>query len=162
MIAFTHAAREGAFPPNRATAARAGTPSEETLVIEKAQRGLLFMTPGPLVGEPEWQVVRKTLRLSDREFQIVRAAFDGLREPAIARELGISTHTVHTYVTRMYCKLGVSDRSQLLLQVFAVLLSHRAAPVLGGVQHKGRAIASDVHALRTTRRPETRVTSQGR
>ena len=36
---------------------------------------------------------------------------------AIALELGISQHTVHTYLSRLYRKLGVTSRVQLVLSV---------------------------------------------
>jgi DNA-binding NarL/FixJ family response regulator len=38
---------------------------------------------------------------------------------AIARRLGISPHTVHDYVRRVYEKLGASSRGAMILRVVA-------------------------------------------
>lgn len=81
---------------------------------ELARRG----SPGSrlLAGE-EWQRAERGLHLSGREVEIVRAIFDDRTESAIAQGLGISPHTVHTHVERLYRKLGVTSRTQLVLRV---------------------------------------------
>lgn len=50
--------------------------------------------------------------LSDREREVLSGIVGGLSNGAIAAELGISEHTVKTYVGRIYEKLGVSTRAQ--------------------------------------------------
>ncbi len=65
-----------------------------------------------------WGQIAKILTLSSRELQIVQGMFDDLEESAIADNLRISTHTVHTYVGRLYRKLRVSSRTALILAVF--------------------------------------------
>ncbi|NOT00972.1 MAG: helix-turn-helix transcriptional regulator [Phycisphaerales bacterium] len=85
-----------------------------------------------LLHEVEWRALAERLRLSDREAQLVRGVFDGRNETAIAADLGISVHTVHTYFERLYRKLSVSNRSELLVEVFAAHLSRefeRVSPV---------------------------------
>ena len=77
---------------------------------------------GSLIGEAQWHSIGKALGLSAPELQIVRCLFNGKKEAATALELRISVHTVHTHIGRMYRKLGVSDRCQLLLQAVAVYL----------------------------------------
>ncbi len=67
----------------------------------------------------EWSTISRKMKLSEREFQIVQGVFDDKREVEIARELQISAHTVHTYLGRLYRKLGVSSRAQLIVRVFA-------------------------------------------
>jgi DNA-binding NarL/FixJ family response regulator len=69
-----------------------------------------------------WAYVCTALRLSPREKQILQAVFDDQKEDAIAHELGISPHTVNTYFQRMYAKLHVSSRPQLILRVMAEYL----------------------------------------
>ena len=54
-----------------------------------------------------WKVIANSLRISDRELQIIQGIFDDRKEFAIADELTISVHTVHTHLERLYRKLGV-------------------------------------------------------
>jgi DNA-binding NarL/FixJ family response regulator len=54
--------------------------------------------------------------------QIVRGVFDDHKEEQIGCELGISRHTVNTYFQRIYRKLRVSSRPQLILRVMAEYL----------------------------------------
>ncbi len=75
-----------------------------------------------VLPESAWGPVSRGLHLSPREVQIVRATFDDLKECAIAGDLGISAHTVHTHVERLHRKLGVADRAQLILRVIDVYL----------------------------------------
>jgi len=49
----------------------------------------------------------------------VRAVFDGNSEKDAAARLGLSPHTVHTYLWRIYRKLHVQSREELLVRVFA-------------------------------------------
>jgi len=67
----------------------------------------------------EWRSLAATLGLSPREAGIVRAVFDGASEKDAARALGLSPHTVHTYLWRVYRKLQVRSREELLVRVFA-------------------------------------------
>ncbi len=48
--------------------------------------------------------------LSDREVEILRLIARGLLYKEVADELGISTHTVHTFLKRIYSKLHVHNR----------------------------------------------------
>jgi DNA-binding NarL/FixJ family response regulator len=73
-----------------------------------------------------WQRVAKALRLSDRELQIVQCIFDSKAEPAIAEELRISAHTVHSHLERLYRKLDVHERTGLTVRVFATYLSFQS------------------------------------
>jgi DNA-binding NarL/FixJ family response regulator len=72
-----------------------------------------------LIAQPAWEVLRVQLQLSPREMQIAQGVFDSQKERCIAFELGISPHTVNTYLQRMYRKMGVSNRTQLVLHVLA-------------------------------------------
>ena len=74
----------------------------------------------------QWGRIAKSLRLSPRESQVVRCIFDSLAESAIAAEAGISRHTVHSYVRRVYYKLGIHDRCDLLIRVFDAHLAIEA------------------------------------
>ena len=70
-----------------------------------------------ILSKVAWRTIAKSLQLSHREFQIARALFDDEKELCIARELGISKHTVNTYLQRLYQKLQVSSRVQLVVRL---------------------------------------------
>ncbi len=53
--------------------------------------------------------------LSDREHEVLCRLAEGHTYGAIARSLGLSTHTVDTYVRRIRAKTGVHNRMQLIL-----------------------------------------------
>jgi len=76
-----------------------------------------------LLPDSAWLDLGSVLRLSPRELQIVRGVFEDRKEETIAFDLGISPHTVNTYFQRLYSKLGVSSRPQLILRVMAEYLA---------------------------------------
>ncbi len=51
--------------------------------------------------------------LSGREEQVLRRIAAGLTHDQVARRLGISRHTVDTYVKRIRAKLGVGNKAEL-------------------------------------------------
>lgn len=55
--------------------------------------------------------------LSKREEDVVRLLLDGMQNREIAESLGLSQHTVKNYLFRVYDKLGISTRSELMLYV---------------------------------------------
>ena len=71
----------------------------------------------PVFSEQEWEQVAESLCLSPREVQITCGVFHDLKEAAIASRLGISPHTVHTYLERIYRKLSVNSRVQMVVRV---------------------------------------------
>lgn len=64
-------------------------------------------TPGP--EDP-------TTSLSDREREVLNLLAKGFAYQEIAELLGISTHTVRTYVRRLYEKLQVTSRGQAVFE----------------------------------------------
>ena len=71
-----------------------------------------------------WRRVTGMLALSARESEILQAVFEDQKEYCIAANLGISSHTVHTHLERIYRKLHVSSRVELVVRVFAAYLSN--------------------------------------
>jgi len=57
--------------------------------------------------------------LSNREEQIARLVVEGLPNKEISEALRLSPHTVKNHLYRIYNKLGVSNRSELILYVTA-------------------------------------------
>jgi DNA-binding CsgD family transcriptional regulator len=92
-----------------------------------------FVPPAPLpvpynpgrslLPSDAWNRLSEALRLSRREAQIVEGVFEDQKEEAIAYELGISPHTVNTYFQRLYAKLQVSSRPQLIVRIMAEYLT---------------------------------------
>lgn len=69
--------------------------------------------------------------LSEREDQVLREISRGLTHGQIATRLGISPHTVDTYVKRIRSKLGVGNKAELTR---AALLGRLAAPTGRGTK----------------------------
>jgi DNA-binding NarL/FixJ family response regulator len=76
-----------------------------------------------------WRLLAGSLELSQREFQILQAVFDDQKESAIAANLSISSHTVHTHLERLYHKLGVTSRVTLVTRVFVEYLTRSPVSV---------------------------------
>ena len=70
-----------------------------------------------LMGEPTTPLVNSkgAKLLSKREEQVVRCLVEGRTNSAIAHELKISENTVKNYLYRVFNKLGVSSRVEVLL-----------------------------------------------
>ena len=81
-----------------------------------------------MFSEQAWGEIARSLKLSGRELQIVREVFDDHTEFAIARNLNLSPHTVHTHCERLYHKLAVTDRVKLVLRVTNEFITLTFAP----------------------------------
>jgi len=56
-------------------------------------------------------------RLSDREFEVLRALGSGMLVKDVAAELGLSAKTVSTYRTRLLEKMGLGSKAELVRYV---------------------------------------------
>jgi DNA-binding NarL/FixJ family response regulator len=76
--------------------------------------------------------------LSKREMDVVRSLAEGLTNREIAGRLGLSPHTIKNYLFRVYDKLGVSSRLELL---FMTLTQSDSKPsmVAPDASDRGRA-----------------------
>jgi DNA-binding NarL/FixJ family response regulator len=54
-------------------------------------------------------------RMTKREAEVVRLAVEGLSNREIGQQLGLTEHTVKNYLFRVFDKLGVSNRVELVL-----------------------------------------------
>jgi DNA-binding CsgD family transcriptional regulator len=69
--------------------------------------------------DQSWLAIVCSLGLSDREAQIAQLLLGpDNREDVIAGMLAISPHTVHTHLERLYRKLGVTSRCQVVARLF--------------------------------------------
>jgi DNA-binding NarL/FixJ family response regulator len=64
-------------------------------------------------GQPSAADPMHGLSLSDREEQVLRKISQGLTHGQIGTRLGISRHTVDTYVKRIRAKLGAGNKAEL-------------------------------------------------
>ena len=71
------------------------------------------------------EATARHLGLSHRERQIAQGILDGLTEVGIGRWLGISRHTVHTHIRRIYGKIGVNSRCEFVIQLLAVCMEEQ-------------------------------------
>lgn len=80
--------------------------------------GLIVWEDIPFLSAQEWREIVQALRLSPRESQIAACVVADKSEGDIATMLSISTHTVHSYLERLYRKTSVRSRCQLLIRIF--------------------------------------------
>ncbi|WP_018923522.1 LuxR C-terminal-related transcriptional regulator [Salsuginibacillus kocurii] len=69
-------------------------------------------------ARPAVQTVKEKIKLSPREEEVLELVIRGLNNRDIAQELYISDHTVKNHVTKIYQKLGVSDRANAISKVY--------------------------------------------
>jgi ATP/maltotriose-dependent transcriptional regulator MalT len=78
---------------------------------------------GSILSGHQWKDLAESLGLSGRELEIVQAIFNDQSQDGIAQQLGISPHTVHTHMERLYHKLAVSSRCGVVVRLFREYLS---------------------------------------
>lgn len=92
--------------------------------IDRVYRGQIWANSEQLryVLEALWAGARIRLTdargnvlLSKREEEIVLLVAEGLRNREIAAQLKLSEHTIRNYLFRVFDKLGISNRSELIL-----------------------------------------------
>lgn len=81
--------------------------------------------------------------LSERELQVVRCLAEGMTNREIAERMNLSQHTIKNYLFRVFDKLGVSSRVELLFMTLnhdpSEIASLRTLPLTGC--DKGRKIS---------------------
>jgi DNA-binding NarL/FixJ family response regulator len=75
-----------------------------------------------LFSDEAWSALRESLKLSAREVEITRYIFADCKEKVIAEELSLSPHTVRTYCERLYRKLNVNSRVEMVVSVMGEFL----------------------------------------
>ena len=108
-------------------------PPEAPIALRLLPRGTLPRTPAAgnqgtarpseRLGRAQWGELGETLGLSRRQIEIVRCVFDGLSEPGIGELLGVSPSRVHTHLDRLYKKLHVHGRCELVVAIFIEYMS---------------------------------------
>jgi two-component system nitrate/nitrite response regulator NarL len=81
--------------------------------IEHILGALVNLTPARFNGENGEPM------LTHREEDVVRLVTEGLKNREIAQKLGVAEHTIRNYLCRIFEKLGVSTRVELMRQAFS-------------------------------------------
>ena len=76
-----------------------------------------------LLSEHAWLEIASALEITKRELQIVQAVFDNQHETEIAKHFKISPHTVHMHMNRLFKKLTVKSRTELVLRIVEQLVT---------------------------------------
>lgn len=90
------------------------------------------------LGGEHWARIGAALRLSRRELEVVRSVFEYGPDPLIAVRLGISPHTVHSHLDRIYRKLNLSSRCDLVLRVFETYIAQEPVIAMNAGCDDGR------------------------
>lgn len=76
-----------------------------------------------MFGDHAWCEIGCALGVTKREVQIIQAVFDNLTQKGIANRLKITEHTAHTHLNRLFKKLKVSTRTELVLRVMEQMIA---------------------------------------
>jgi DNA-binding CsgD family transcriptional regulator len=96
-----------------------------------------------LLTPEQWIGVADALGITPRELEIIVLLLESKTREAVARTLHISTRTVRQHLERIYQKLGVSDRVELVLCIMHTRdeLMCRDCPYKGDLSHCQRSCA---------------------
>lgn len=72
-----------------------------------------------LFDDQTWTQVVEKLELPPQQARIVKGILHGMNDKQIAHQLGLSVPTVRTYLGRIFDRLRVDDRVQVILRVVA-------------------------------------------
>jgi DNA-binding NarL/FixJ family response regulator len=67
-----------------------------------------------------WRRIAQAMELSPQQLRIVELILRNHCDKQIAAAMGLKVPTVRTYLTRIFQHLGVRDRGELVLRVFAL------------------------------------------
>ena len=81
---------------------------------EDTQTVILHIENGNIAYTIVKQPLQERTTLSPREQEIVHLVSNGFPNKGIARKLAISQHTVNTHVRRIFDKLGVNSRAEMV------------------------------------------------
>ncbi len=71
----------------------------------------------------QWGKIHNILNVTNREMDVVRLIVAHESEKEVARDLGIKLSTVHSHILRIYQKLGINCRSELIARVYDAHIS---------------------------------------
>ena len=115
--------RENVFSAIKAGAAgyilKGSSPREIVESIHALYKGGAPMSPKiarKVIHEFQDDAMNDQFLLTPREKEIVKRVEEGLTYKEIGERLGISTHTVHTHIKKIYEKLQAKDRNDAIMK----------------------------------------------
>jgi len=82
---------------------------------------LLEMEKEDILTQPEWDRVVHSLTLAPRQADITWQLLHGCGDKQIAQNLGITVPTVRTHLSRLFSKLKLQGRQELVLCVLMLV-----------------------------------------
>jgi DNA-binding NarL/FixJ family response regulator len=76
----------------------------------------------PLIPAELWPQVVESLALSPQQAKLVALLLTGMRNKEIAAAMNLAEPTLKTYLNRIFRRLGVRDRIQLVVYVCSVAM----------------------------------------
>jgi DNA-binding NarL/FixJ family response regulator len=104
-------------PPPEIVAAIRAVASGEPILSPKATRTLITRLRAEPTGERAAAASRRLDALTEREHEVALAVGRGLSNAEIAKELYLSIPTVKAHVSRLFDKLGATNRVQIAITV---------------------------------------------
>jgi DNA-binding NarL/FixJ family response regulator len=86
---------------------------------KSAERTTNVLAKLPL-PEAQWAAIARQLRLAPQQRRIVELILRGCQDKQIVAELGLALPTIRTYLNRVFVRLHVADRMELVLMLFAM------------------------------------------
>ena len=81
-----------------------------------------------VISDNEWQIIAERLDLTSRQVDIVQAILAGrIKSQAIALPIGIKSSSVDEQIDRMYKRLDIHSKVELVVCVLAELLDLRTS-----------------------------------
>src|SRR5207253_4567713 len=129
----------------RGVLSRAESSEQHSKCVYTVHRGQIWATTRDMEYILEELVATRPLRivdahgsslLSKREEEVVALVADGLTNRQISEQLKLSEHTVKNYLFKVFEKLGISTRVELVL--YALSQNHRSHPAIDPVAHRNR------------------------
>lgn len=75
--------------------------------------------PRPLFNAGEWRCISTALCLSPMQTKVVALVIAGKTDRQIAIDLGVGISTVRAHLDKIFIRLGISGRAELIACVFA-------------------------------------------
>jgi DNA-binding NarL/FixJ family response regulator len=76
-----------------------------------------------ILSDHAWSEIAKALGITKREIQIIQGVFDNLTQKGIASRLNMNEHTAHTHLNRLFKKLNITTRTELVLRIIEQLIA---------------------------------------
>ena len=99
------------------------SPSQAAPPVKRGRASRRKRRGAALLSDHAWHEIGRTLGLTQRQLQMVQSVFDNRNEPEIAQRFRISPHTVHMHLNRIYKKLNVTSRTELVLRIVELMIT---------------------------------------